>query len=259
MPSHKSLVTSHESPVKGPNSFRITYICKNASANPYGSHTYKTKDLKPFRITYLQKKGGGSGVLSNLQTHPSSLRSSLTPLDSALTSKRVSKSFTCNTYEKHTQGEGGLVARASACVPTCLSVGANHESQVTSAPCESRFHRDGSPVTSHNSRPRALRVPLLPLGFSVRLRTSGLEPPRRHVSRTTGHERVMRVPTPVGTDRRSQFSYHQPHLFFACAPQPPDSRFSPLLGAVGAIASIHWIVVAAAPRRGGGAFANDRR
>src|SRR5712691_4895377 len=42
-----------------PNSFRITYIRKNASANPYGSHTSKTKDLKPFRITYLQKKGVG--------------------------------------------------------------------------------------------------------------------------------------------------------------------------------------------------------
>ena len=41
------------------NSFRITYICKNASVNPYGSHIYKTKDLKSFRITYLQKKGGG--------------------------------------------------------------------------------------------------------------------------------------------------------------------------------------------------------
>src|SRR6266852_4414559 len=68
MPSHSSPVTSascesrlvgtsHESPVKGSNSFRFTYFRKNASANPYGSHTYKTKDLKPFRITYLQKKG----------------------------------------------------------------------------------------------------------------------------------------------------------------------------------------------------------
>src|SRR5437879_13075254 len=30
----------------------------------------------------------------------------LTPLDSALTSKRASKSFTSNTYEKHTGGRG---------------------------------------------------------------------------------------------------------------------------------------------------------
>src|SRR5712692_8564299 len=105
--------------------------------------------------------------------------------------------------------------------------------------------RDESPVTSHDSRPRALRVPLLPSGFSVRLPTSGHEPPRRHRPRLT--------------DRRSQFSYHEPHLFFACAPQPPDSRFSPLLGAVGATASMDGIVVAAAPRRRGGAFAKNRR
>jgi hypothetical protein len=35
---------------------------------------------------------------------------SATPLDSALTSKRVSKSFASNTYEKHTGGEGGRVS-----------------------------------------------------------------------------------------------------------------------------------------------------
>ena len=60
---HKSPITNHESPAKRSNCFRITYICKFASANPYGSHTSKTKDLKPFRITYLQKKGWGAGVL----------------------------------------------------------------------------------------------------------------------------------------------------------------------------------------------------
>src|SRR6266581_4144880 len=46
------------------NSFRIIYICKNASSNPYGSHIYKTKDLKSFRITYFQKKGTGGGGLA---------------------------------------------------------------------------------------------------------------------------------------------------------------------------------------------------
>src|SRR6266568_2605050 len=46
----------------GGNPFRITYICKNAPANPYGSHISKTKDLKSFRITYFQKKGTGGGV-----------------------------------------------------------------------------------------------------------------------------------------------------------------------------------------------------
>src|SRR5712691_8638537 len=107
-----------------PNSFRFTHFRKNASATPLVSHTFKTKDLKPFRFTHLQKKVGVyplSTLNSRLPTmrrtgvtcHESpvtnhkSLR--LTPLDSALTSKRASNSFTCNTYEKHTQGEGSLV------------------------------------------------------------------------------------------------------------------------------------------------------
>src|SRR5712691_9315260 len=52
------------------NSFRITYICKSASANPYGSHISKTKDLKPFGITYLQKKGTGEGGHQRFGCHP---------------------------------------------------------------------------------------------------------------------------------------------------------------------------------------------
>ncbi len=41
------------------NSFRITYISKNAPVTPFGTHTSETKDLKSRRITYLQKKIGG--------------------------------------------------------------------------------------------------------------------------------------------------------------------------------------------------------
>ncbi len=103
--------TSHESPVKGPNSFRFTHFRKNASASPLESHTFKTKDLKPFRFTHFQKSGRGRGCLgvslSDFVLLISYLRFSLTPLDSALTSKRAPKPFRCNTYEKHTQGEGG--------------------------------------------------------------------------------------------------------------------------------------------------------
>src|SRR2546426_7011554 len=87
------------------NSFRLIQFRKNASANPLESHTLKTKDLKPFRFTHFQKKGGGWVPLSNIQPHTSNLCSSLTPLDSALTSKPASKSFTCNTYENHTGEE----------------------------------------------------------------------------------------------------------------------------------------------------------
>src|SRR5712691_5931569 len=103
-----------------PKLFSFTQFPKNTSATPLVSHTFKTKDLKPFRFTHFQKKGWKLSPghrclarkripLSNLQPHTSNLRSSLSPLDSALTSKRASKSFTSNTYEKHTQGEGGLL------------------------------------------------------------------------------------------------------------------------------------------------------
>ncbi|SRR5713101_5015278 len=111
------------------NSFRLIQFRKNASANPLESHTFKTKDLKPFRFTHFQKKVGWTpcfppdawlpqnvparGLRSralcaspdSIGTNRKSLR--LSPLISALTSKRASKSFTSNTYEKHTQGEGG--------------------------------------------------------------------------------------------------------------------------------------------------------
>jgi hypothetical protein len=135
----------HGSPVNCPlirsNSFGITYICENASANPYRSHIYKTKDLKPFRITYLQKKGGWRGPghrcparkrapyrISNFAFRISSLNfrlstvdcqlsaltpltstltknASATPLTSTLTKTKDLKSFIINTYKK-----GGLRA-----------------------------------------------------------------------------------------------------------------------------------------------------
>ncbi len=104
------------------NSLSFTLLSKNASANHLESHSCKNKGLKVPCFHTLTKKGVGEGVLSNLQPHTSDLRSSLSPLDSALTSKRPAKSFTCNTYEKHTRGEGSLVAQASACVCRC-SVG----------------------------------------------------------------------------------------------------------------------------------------
>src|SRR5216684_7889248 len=89
-----------------PKPFRFTHFRKNAFATPLVSHTFKTKDLKPFRFTHFQKKGRGWVPLSNIQPQTSNLCSSLTPLDSALTSKRAAKSFTSNTYKKQGGGEG---------------------------------------------------------------------------------------------------------------------------------------------------------
>src|SRR6267378_4524736 len=90
------------------NLFSFTLLSKNASATPLVSHSFKTKDLKPFRFTHFQKKGGGYpwGFPSDFRLLTSSPRFSLTPLDSALTSKRAPKSFTCNAYKKHTGGRG---------------------------------------------------------------------------------------------------------------------------------------------------------
>src|SRR6266478_4880241 len=42
------------------NLFSFTQFRKNTSANPLVSHSFKTKDLKPFRFTHFQKKGGGT-------------------------------------------------------------------------------------------------------------------------------------------------------------------------------------------------------
>ncbi len=168
------------------NSFRLIQFRKNASANPLDSHTFKTKDLKPFRFTHFQKKGRGWVPLSNIQPQtdhptrmvvpserseprdlPSNLCSSLTPLDSALTSKPASKPFTSNTYEKHTQGEGGYLKGSVASEPAILAgdegsqcsggrepQSANHESRQVTAharPCLTGLLRLSTmPVSSMN-------------------------------------------------------------------------------------------------------------
>jgi hypothetical protein len=92
------------------NPFRYTLLSKNASANHLESHSCENKGLKVPCFHTLTKNIGGRGCLgvslSDFVLPISCLRFSLTPLGSALTSKRPSKSFTCNTYEKHTQGEG---------------------------------------------------------------------------------------------------------------------------------------------------------
>src|SRR5713101_3639726 len=107
MPSPNSAVASHQSPLIAPKPFSFTLLSKNAPPNHLESHSCKNKGLKVPCFHTLTKNIGGRGVLFNLQPHTSNLCSSLTPLDSALASKRASKSFTSNTYEKHTQGEGG--------------------------------------------------------------------------------------------------------------------------------------------------------
>src|SRR5712692_4841869 len=102
--------------------FRFTHFPKNAPATPLVSHSFKTKDLKPFRFTHFQKSGGGpfrihQSPITNHESLP------VSALDSALTSKRAAKSFTSNTYEKHTQGEGGCLPQDARLALTVLEEG----------------------------------------------------------------------------------------------------------------------------------------
>jgi hypothetical protein len=111
-------------PSESCNPFRLIHFRKNASATPFVSHTSKTKDLKPFRFTHFQKKGGWRGTRRRgsyfrLSTVTCQL-SRVSPLDSALTSKRAAKSFTSNTYEKHTGGEGGSLSLLCLIHVLCL-------------------------------------------------------------------------------------------------------------------------------------------
>ena len=98
--------------------FGFTLLSKNAFATHLESHSCKNKGLKVPCFHTLTKKGVGEGSriscfdfrVSSPNFRLSSVDyqlSRVSPLTSALTSKRAPKSFRCNTYEKHTGGEGG--------------------------------------------------------------------------------------------------------------------------------------------------------
>src|SRR5712692_1298673 len=129
MPSHESQATSHQSPVTAFNSFSFTLLSKNASANHLESHSCKNKGLKVPCFHTLTKNIGGRGAMRRLRVVPSERSESrdlsfgVTPLDSALTSKRAPKPFRSNTYEKHTQGEGGTSHQSPV---------TSHQSRITS-------------------------------------------------------------------------------------------------------------------------------
>ena len=131
-------------PVTLPKLFRFTLLSKNAPANHLVSHSCKNKGLKVPCFHPLTKKRVGEGSrisCFDLRVSSPNFRlsavacqlSRVSPLSSALTSKRASKSFRCNTYEKHTGGRGGTCAQqpyfrlsTAACQLT------SHQSLVTS-------------------------------------------------------------------------------------------------------------------------------
>ncbi len=96
-----------------PKASSFTHFPKNTSANRLESHTFKTKDLKPFRFIHFQKSGGGAVVwvcLFAIQHLTSNLRPSLNPVASTLTRKLHLKPFRINTYKKQGEGGGGIPA-----------------------------------------------------------------------------------------------------------------------------------------------------
>src|SRR5712692_248742 len=130
---------SHTFKTKDLKPFRFTHFQKSGGGSPHlamvvipseptifagheGSQRSESREPQPAN----HKSPVTNAELLRLSRLTSTLTNfaSATPLDSALTLKRASKSFTSNTYEKHTQGEGGLVAQASACDFTRLPVAA---------------------------------------------------------------------------------------------------------------------------------------
>jgi hypothetical protein len=176
--------------------FRFTLLSKNASANHLESHSCKNKGLKVPCFHTLTKNIGGRGddprgTLSSrasprfwwatrdrnvrgvanhnpritihfaLSPSTSTLTKNpfVSPLDSALTSRRAANSFTSNTYEKHTQGVGGDAPFASRPERTervegSLSIGKGGLVAQAFSLCRcSPFgrHNHCSPITSHQS------------------------------------------------------------------------------------------------------------
>src|SRR5713226_372138 len=91
-----------------PKLFRFIHFAKNASATPLVSHTFKTKDLKPFRFTHFQKKGGGP-----FRIHQSPVTTQkpfpVPPIYYKITKKRAPRVFTSTISKKQRGGGGGAV------------------------------------------------------------------------------------------------------------------------------------------------------
>src|SRR2546427_11166097 len=71
------------------NSFRLIQFRKNVSVTPFVSHTFKTKDLKPFRFIHFQKKvgvGAPSSYNSSARRHSPLSADASAPMNSTLKS-----------------------------------------------------------------------------------------------------------------------------------------------------------------------------
>src|SRR5713226_3336405 len=94
-----------------PKLFRFTHFPKNTSATSLESHTFKTKDLKPFRFIHFQERvvGGGAGASPSSRHSPLDMNHCflLSPLYSALTRFPLFNSFRIFAEKRGGGGEGG--------------------------------------------------------------------------------------------------------------------------------------------------------
>src|SRR2546427_10424641 len=105
----KDLSQMPSKPHVAPKPFTFTQFAKNASATPLDSHTFKTKDLKPFRFTHLQKEVGVGypDPTSNLKLPTSALL--VTSHESRVTNLAVHHVFQRPLLPRGAETEGSRV------------------------------------------------------------------------------------------------------------------------------------------------------
>src|SRR5713101_8920683 len=136
---------SHTFKTKDLKPFRFTHFQKSGGGSPHlamvvipseptifagheGSQRSESREPQPAN----HKSPVTNAELLRLSHLTSTLTNfaSASPLDSALTLKRASKSFTSNTYEKHTQGEGGRLKGFVIPLALSLAEGIGHSPRV---------------------------------------------------------------------------------------------------------------------------------
>ncbi len=133
-----SPLVSHTFKTKDLKPFRFTHLQKSGGGSPHLPTVVIPSELAIFvgdegsqrsESREPQPANHNSPVTNHESLRLTPLTSTLTKnasattLDSALTSKRPSKSFTSNTYEKHTQGEGGCLPQDARLALTVLGEG----------------------------------------------------------------------------------------------------------------------------------------
>src|SRR5713101_8825608 len=102
-----------------PKLFSFIHFRKNASATPLVSHTFKTT-IQPGMVVLSEHREpkDPSELSKAFRLIHFRKNASANPLASTLTRFTLVKSFTSNTYEKHTGGEGGGDCSSGVPIPS---------------------------------------------------------------------------------------------------------------------------------------------